>query len=54
MPRRRAGEGEWDDSSPLEDGDDAEPTVACPYCRQEIHKRQAGSLGREKNGRVRP
>jgi hypothetical protein len=35
---------EWDDSddSPIEDddidSDDGEPTVACPYCRREIHE----------------
>ena len=35
---------EWDDSdgSPIEDddidSDDDQPTVACPYCRREIHE----------------
>jgi hypothetical protein len=38
MPRRSAGEDEWDDLSPFQGADDDEPTVPCPYCRREIHE----------------
>jgi hypothetical protein len=31
MPRRFADEEEWDE-------EDEEPTVPCPYCREEIHE----------------
>jgi endogenous inhibitor of DNA gyrase (YacG/DUF329 family) len=38
MPRRSAGDDEWDDPPPNQDADDEEPTVPCPYCRREIHE----------------
>jgi hypothetical protein len=38
MPRRSAGEDEWDDSFPFQDAEEGEPTVPCPYCRREIHE----------------
>jgi predicted nucleic acid-binding Zn ribbon protein len=38
MPRQSDWDDEWDDSSPVEDVDDDEPTVPCPYCSREIHE----------------
>ena len=38
MPRQSDWDDEWDESSPLEDVDEDEPTVPCPYCRREIHE----------------
>jgi predicted nucleic acid-binding Zn ribbon protein len=47
MPRRAADreDGDWDDDEdwdvdddPDADDDDDEPTVACPYCRKQIHE----------------
>lgn len=35
MPRATPGDDEWDNELP---SDDDEPTVPCPYCRQEIHE----------------
>ena len=38
MPRQSDWDDEWDESSPVEDVDDDEPTIPCPYCRHEIHE----------------
>lgn len=32
MPRQLSEEREWDDD------DEGEPTIACPYCRRDIHE----------------
>lgn len=47
MPRRRTEEEDWDDDNwdPEDDDgydepddDDEEPTIACPYCKRQIHE----------------
>jgi hypothetical protein len=43
MRRRAEEEAEWDEEGWQEEdsgreSDDDEPTIACPYCRREIHE----------------
>ena len=42
MPRRAAewedDDADWDVDGDEDDDDDDEPTVACPYCRKQIHE----------------
>ena len=41
MPRHIAEEEEWEDAQEGgvdEASDDSEPTIACPYCKRQIHE----------------